>query len=114
MAKSIRMTLQPTAAPQIIVKRFPVDYLQCLVEQTGIIAGIVNQCSAERVDAVHLTDGTLSELEQQGLTQFLQVLSNLRSHLVQCYDRKDFPRTNNEMERRIRGQAGAVRARRRR
>ena len=53
--------------------------------------------------APQLTDGTLSELEQECLTQFLQQLSNWRSHLVQCYDRKDFPRTNNEMERSIRG-----------
>ena len=51
----------------------------------------------------HLTDGTLSELEQKCLAEFLQVLSNLRPHLVLCYDRKDFPRTNNEMERSIRG-----------
>lgn len=50
-----------------------------------------------------LTDGTLSELEQECLTQFLQVLSNLRLYLVQCYDREDFPRTNNDMERSIRG-----------
>jgi hypothetical protein len=50
-----------------------------------------------------LTDGTLSELERECLTAFLQVLSNLRPYLVQCYDRKDFPRTNNEMERSIRG-----------
>ena len=50
-----------------------------------------------------LTDGTLSGLEQECLTQFLQVLSNLRPYLVQCYNRKDFPRTNNEMERSIRG-----------
>jgi hypothetical protein len=50
-----------------------------------------------------LTDGSLSQLEQQCLTEFLQVLSNLRSHLVQCYDREDFPRTNNDMERSIRG-----------
>src|SRR5439155_10231588 len=28
--------------------------------------------------------------------------SHLRPYLVQCYDRKDFPRTNNEMERSIR------------
>src|SRR3989442_1122011 len=35
--------------------------------------------------------------------EFLQVLSNLRPYLVQCYDRQDFPRTNNEMERSIRG-----------
>ena len=53
--------------------------------------------------APQLTDGTLSELERECLTEFLQVLSNLRPSLVQCYDREDFPRTNNEMERSIRG-----------
>ena len=53
--------------------------------------------------AKRLTDGTLSEREQECLTEFLQVLSNLRPYLVQCYDRQDFPRTNNEMERSIRG-----------
>ena len=53
--------------------------------------------------AQQLTDGTLSELERECLTEFLQVLSNLRPHLVQCYDREDFPRTNNDMERSIRG-----------
>jgi hypothetical protein len=51
----------------------------------------------------HLTNGTLCDLEQECLTQFLQQLSNLRPHLVQCYDREGFPRTNNEMERSIRG-----------
>ena len=51
--------------------------------------------------APQLTDGTLSELEQECLTQFLQQLSNLRSALVQCYDRRTLPRTNNEMERSI-------------
>lgn len=50
-----------------------------------------------------LTDGSLSPLEQECLTQFLQVLSNLRPYLVKCYDRQDFPRTNNDMERSIRG-----------
>ena len=49
-----------------------------------------------------LTDSSLSQLEQECLREFLQVLSNLRSHLVQCYDRQDFPRTNNDMERSIR------------
>jgi Transposase IS66 family len=49
-----------------------------------------------------LTDGSLSQLEQECLGEFLQVLSNLRSHLVQCYDRQDFPRTNNDLERSIR------------
>lgn len=52
--------------------------------------------------AAQLTDGSLCALEQHCLTEFLQVLSNLRSHLVQCYDREDFPRTNNDMERSIR------------
>ena len=50
----------------------------------------------------HLTDGTLSELEQECLTTFLQQFCNLRPHLVQCYNREGFPRTNNEMERSIR------------
>jgi hypothetical protein len=53
--------------------------------------------------AKHLSDGSLSDQEQQCLTEFLQVLSNLRPYLVQCYDREDFPRTNNEMERSMRG-----------
>jgi len=52
--------------------------------------------------AQHLTDGTLSELEQECLREFLQVLSNLRPYLVQCYNRKNFPRTNNDLERCIR------------
>ncbi len=58
--------------------------------------------------ATQLTDGSLSELERECLTEFLQVLSNLRPHLVQCYDREDFPRTNNDMERSIRGRKHAV------
>ena len=36
------------------------------------------------------------------MSEFLQVLSNQRPYLVQCYDRQDFPRTNNELERSIR------------
>ena len=52
--------------------------------------------------ARHLTDGTLSQRERECLTAFLQVLSNLRPYLVQCYDREDFARTNHEMQRRIR------------
>ena len=50
-----------------------------------------------------LSDGTLSDLERECLSECLQVLSNLRPYLVKCYDRKDFPRTNNDMERSIRG-----------
>lgn len=57
----------------------------------------------QTIVAKRLTDGTLSELELECLTEFLQVLSNLRPQLVECYDRTDFPRTNNEMERSIRG-----------
>jgi len=53
--------------------------------------------------STQLTDGPLSELERECLAEFLQVLSNLRPYLVQCYDHKDFPRTNNDMERSIRG-----------
>ena len=52
--------------------------------------------------AKRMPDGTLCELERECLTEFLQVLSNLRPYLVQCYDREDFPRTNNDMERSIR------------
>jgi Transposase IS66 family len=67
-----------------------------------------NATVGSRLDALRtymakqLTDGLLSEQEQECLTEFLQVLTNLRPHLVQCYDRQDFPRTNNEMERSIR------------
>jgi hypothetical protein len=70
--------------------------------------GVSNATVGSRLDrwreqmARHLTDGTLSQLERECLTAFLQVLSNLRPYLVQCYDREDFPRTNNEMERSIR------------
>ncbi len=53
--------------------------------------------------ARRLTDSTLSPLERECLEQFLQVLENLRPHLIQCYNLEGFPRTNNEMERRIRG-----------
>jgi len=70
---------------------------------------VSNATVGERLDAwrqklaKQATDGPLSELEQACLTEFLQVFANLRSHLVQCYDRQDFPRTNNELERSIRG-----------
>jgi len=69
---------------------------------------VSNATVGQRLDAwreqmaQHLSDGPLSELERECLSEFLQVLANLRPYLVQCYDRKDFPRTNNEMERSIR------------
>ncbi len=53
--------------------------------------------------ADHLTDGTLSPIEQECLEQFLQLFSNVRPYLIQCYDRQEFPRTNNDTERAIRG-----------
>jgi hypothetical protein len=40
--------------------------------------------------------------EQLRLGHLLKVMSHLRLGLVQCYDRADFPRTNNDMERTIR------------
>ncbi len=67
-----------------------------------------NQTVSRRLDAWRtqmerrLGDGTLTDLEQECLTLILQVLSSLRPYLVQCYDRADFPRTNNDMERSIR------------
>jgi hypothetical protein len=77
------------------------------VAQAG--EALSNEIVGERLDvwrqtlAGRLTDGTLSELEQTCLSEFIQVLTNLRPYLVQCYNRQDFPRTNNEMERSIRG-----------
>jgi hypothetical protein len=70
---------------------------------------VSNETVGSRLDSwrermsMQLTDGSLSALERECLAEFLQVLTNLRSHLVQCYDRQDFPRTNNDMERSIRG-----------
>jgi Transposase IS66 family len=58
--------------------------------------------------AQQLTEGTLCELERECLSEFVRVLSKLRPQLVQCYDRKDFPRTNNAMERSIRGRKHTV------
>ena len=48
--------------------------------------------------AKNLEDGTLTEKEHECLNHFLRVLDNLRPYLIQCYDREDFPRTNNETE----------------
>jgi hypothetical protein len=47
-------------------------------------------------------EGVMSQTERECLEQFLQVLKNLRPHLIQCYDLEGFPRTNNEMEGAIR------------
>ncbi|GAC1626643.1 MAG: hypothetical protein NVS4B11_23410 [Ktedonobacteraceae bacterium] len=50
-----------------------------------------------------LTDGILSSVEMECLAPCLQLLTNLRPYLIQCYDREEFPRTNNDTEREIRG-----------
>ena len=69
---------------------------------------VTNKLVARRFDAWRaqlarqLRQDSLSEEQRPCLQQFLQVLSNQRCHLIQCYDQPDFPRTNNEMERRIR------------
>ncbi len=71
-------------------------------------AVVTNKLVARRFDAWRaqlarqLRQDGLSEEQRHCLQQFLQVLSNQRCHLIQCYDQQDFPRTNNEMERRIR------------
>jgi hypothetical protein len=101
------------ASPLMQVKRMHgwVVQVEHLLDESFAQPGEVvsNATVASRLDAWReqmaelLTEGTLSELERECLSQFLQVLSNLRPYLVQCYDRKDFPRTNNEMERSIRG-----------
>jgi hypothetical protein len=69
---------------------------------------VSNKLVARRFDAWRaklarqLRQDGLSDEQRRCLKQFLQVLSNQRCHLIQCYDLQDFPRTNNEMERRIR------------
>jgi hypothetical protein len=69
---------------------------------SNVTVGIRLDSWRERMSTL-LTNGSLSELERECLTEFLHVLSNLRPYLVQCYDQQDFPRTNNDMERSIRG-----------
>jgi len=52
--------------------------------------------------AKKLTEGTFSQKKREYLEHFLHIISNARPYLIQCYDRKDFPRTNNETEGSIR------------
>jgi hypothetical protein len=52
--------------------------------------------------AKNLEDGGLSQKERECLEHFLNVLDNLRPYLIQCYNRENFPRTNNETEGSIR------------
>ena len=48
--------------------------------------------------AKSLEEGILTQKECECLKHFLKVLDNLRPYLIQCYDRENFPRTNNETE----------------
>lgn len=52
--------------------------------------------------ATNLGDVELSQKERECLEHFLKVLENVRPYLIECYDRADFPRTNNETEGAIR------------
>jgi hypothetical protein len=69
---------------------------------------LTNETVGRRLDAwsQHLTqqahDTSLSSTQHDCLSHFLKVTSDLRPHLIQCYDVKGFPRTNNDMERYIR------------
>jgi len=48
--------------------------------------------------AKKVTEGTVSQKKREYLEHFLHVISNARPYLIQCYDQKGFPRTNNETE----------------
>ena len=52
--------------------------------------------------ASHRQDRTLPQKERECLDHFLNVLENVRPYLIECYNREDFPRTNNETEGAIR------------
>jgi hypothetical protein len=69
---------------------------------------VTNEQVAVRFDqwrqqlATKLEDAKLSQKEHECLEHFLNVLENVRPYLIECYDREDFPRTNNETEGAIR------------
>lgn len=52
--------------------------------------------------AIYLEGAERTDHELLRLGHLLKVITNLRPGLVQCYDRADFPRTNNDLERTIR------------
>jgi hypothetical protein len=82
-----------------------------ILDGSWLVAGEVasHELIGQRFDhwrmalAEHLTDGTLSPTELECLEQVVQLFSNVRPYLIQCYDRQEFPRTNNDTERAIRG-----------
>jgi len=69
---------------------------------------VTNEQVAVRFDtwrlqlATQLQDRELCQKERECLEHFVNVLENVRPYLIQCYDREDFPRTNNETEGAIR------------
>jgi hypothetical protein len=69
---------------------------------------ITNQAVSQRFDAylerlLHVVNGgERTEDEKMRLGHLFKVLTHMRPHLIQCYEREEFPRTNNEMERTIR------------
>ena len=71
---------------------------------------LTNQTVAERFDRyiallqANLTSGeNITEAEKKCLEHFLKVSVSLRPRLISCYDVPNLPRTNNDMERSIRG-----------
>jgi hypothetical protein len=77
-------------------------------EQDMRNAGLTNKDVGLRVESWRLeltqklTAGVLNQTERECLEQLLQVLDNLRPHLIQCDDLSSFPRTNKETEGSIR------------
>jgi hypothetical protein len=66
-------------------------------------AEVALRCDSWREQlAPHLQDPMLPQKEREALEHFLKVLDHLRPYLIQCYNRTDFPRTNNETEGSIR------------
>jgi len=65
---------------------------------------VTNASVGQRFDAwclalqAQLQDPALSASERQCLEHFVHVTRNMRPHLIECYDRDDLPRTNNDME----------------
>lgn len=86
----------------------PVEELGGTGERDRRNAGLTNKEVGLRFESWRLeltqklTAGVLKQTERECLEQFLQVLDNLRPHLIQCYDLSCFPRTNNETEGSIR------------
>ena len=100
-------------------KIFQIQRMQTwVIEIEHILAGdwakkgefLTNKAVAEHFDAwlttlqAKLDNGeNLTETEKECLTHFIKVSLSLRPRLIYCYDVPHLPRTNNDMERYIRG-----------